>query len=120
MLGINESIAQHKLGIDPNHMPTLQKKRHFTPEQHPAIDEEVDKLIKADFIFNIQYRDWFSNVVMVKKSKDNWRIFIDYTYLNKAFPKDCYLFPDIDQLIDVTVGHELLSFMDTFSGYNKI
>ena len=28
--------------------------------------------------------------------------------------------PRIDQLVDSTVGHKLLSFMDAFSGYNQI
>ena len=28
--------------------------------------------------------------------------------------------PRIDQLVDATVGHELLSFIDAYSGYNQI
>ena len=34
--------------------------------------------------------------------------------VNKAYPKDSYLLPRIDLLVDFTVGHQLLSFMDTF------
>lgn len=41
-------------------------------------------------------------------------------WLNKTCPKDFYYLPNIDQLIEATAGHELLSFMDTFSGYNQI
>ncbi|CAL2278566.1 unnamed protein product [Prunus armeniaca] len=44
----------------------------------------------------------------------------DYTNLNKACPKDSFPLPRIDQLVDATASHELLSFMDTYSGYNKI
>uniref|UniRef100_A0A2N9GRH3 Integrase catalytic domain-containing protein n=1 Tax=Fagus sylvatica TaxID=28930 RepID=A0A2N9GRH3_FAGSY len=40
--------------------------------------------------------------------------------LNKACPKDSYPLPRIDQRVDSTVGHKLLSFMDAFSGYNQI
>ncbi|XP_077225671.1 uncharacterized protein LOC143858846 [Tasmannia lanceolata] len=40
--------------------------------------------------------------------------------LNKACPKDCYPLPRIDHLIDSIAGHEMLSFMDAFSGYNQI
>ena len=43
-----------------------------------------------------------------------------FTNLNKACPKDSYPLPRIDQLVDLTAGHKLLSFMDTFSGYNQI
>ena len=45
---------------------------------------------------------------------------VDFTDLNKACPKDSYLLPRIDQLVDSTAGNKLLSFMDAFSGYNQI
>ena len=45
---------------------------------------------------------------------------VDFTDLNKACPKDSYPLPRIDQLVDSTAGHQLLSFMDAFSGYNQI
>ncbi len=45
---------------------------------------------------------------------------VDYTDLNKVCPKDSFPLPSIDQLVDSTSGHELLTFMDAFSGYNQI
>jgi len=57
---------------------------------------------------------------MLKKANGKWRMFVDFTDLNKACPKDSYPLPRIDQLVDSTVGHQLLSFMDAFSGYNQI
>ena len=45
---------------------------------------------------------------------------MDFTDLNKACSKDSYPLPRIDQLVDSTTGHKLLSFMDAFSGYNQI
>ena len=44
----------------------------------------------------------------------------DYTDLKKACPKDSFLIFRIDQLVDATAGHELLSFMDAYSRYNQI
>ena len=44
----------------------------------------------------------------------------DFTDLNRACPKDSFPLPRIDQLVDATAGHELLSFMDVYSGYNQI
>ncbi|KAL8102849.1 hypothetical protein AgCh_027393 [Apium graveolens] len=57
---------------------------------------------------------------MVKKANGKWRMCIDFTDLNDACPKDCNPLPRIDTLIDATAGHEMLSFMDGFSGYNQI
>ena len=45
---------------------------------------------------------------------------VDFTDLNKACPKDSYSLPRIDQLVDSTASHRLLSFMDAFFGYNQI
>ena len=62
------------------------------------------------------YPEWLANMVLVKKSNGKWRVCIDYTDLNKACPKDCFPLPRIDQFVDATAGHELLSFMDGYSG----
>ena len=43
---------------------------------------------------------------------------MDFTNLNNARPKDSFPLPRIDQLIDSTTSHELLTFIDAFSGYN--
>ena len=42
---------------------------------------------------------------MVKKANGKWRMCVDFTDLNKAFPKDSYPLPRIDQLVNLTVGH---------------
>ena len=45
---------------------------------------------------------------------------VDFTDLNKACPKDPFPMPKIDQLVDSTVGHPRMSFLDTFQGYHQI
>jgi hypothetical protein len=82
--------------------------------------KEVDKLLTANFIREVFYPDWLANVVMVKKNTGKWRMYIDFTDLNKACPKDSFPLPRIDQLVDSTAGHKILTFMDAFSGYNQI
>ena len=66
------------------------------------------------------YPDWLANVVMVKKANRKWRMHIDFTDLNRACPKDNYPLSRINTLVDSTMRHQLLSFMDAFSGYNQI
>ena len=57
---------------------------------------------------------------MVKKANGKQRMCVDFTDLNKTCPKDSYPLPRINQLVDLIAGHQLLSFMDAFSGYNQI
>ena len=74
----------------------------------------------VNFIWEVYYPGWLANVVMVKKANGKWRMCVNFTDLNKACPKDSYPLPHIDQLVDSTVGHKLLNFMNAFSGYNQI
>ena len=85
-----------------------------------AIAKKVHKLLDAGFIREVYYFEWFANVVMVKNANRKWRMCVDFTDLNKAYPKDCYPLPWIDLLVDSMTGQQLLSFMDAFSSYNKI
>jgi len=45
---------------------------------------------------------------------------VDFTDLNKACPRDSYPLLRINVLVDSTARHQLLSFVDAFSGYNQI
>jgi hypothetical protein len=48
------------------------------------------------------------------------RMCIDYTNLNSACPKEEFVLPWIDQIIDSTAGLESLFFLDAYSSYNQI
>uniref|UniRef100_A0A2N9FYM4 RNA-directed DNA polymerase n=1 Tax=Fagus sylvatica TaxID=28930 RepID=A0A2N9FYM4_FAGSY len=120
MPGIDPATICHKLNVDPSIRPIKQKRRVFAPDRNQAISDEVEKLLTAGFIREVFYPDWLANVVMVKKANGKWRMCVDFTDLNKACPKDSFPLPRIDQLVDSTAGHRLLTFMDAFSGYNQI
>ena len=117
---INLDDILHQLNVDSTVKPMKYKKRKFVPKRNTAIAEEVEKLLKAQFIKEVYYPKWLTNVVLVKKSNGKWRMCINFTDLNKACPKDSFPLPCIDVLVDSMAGYGLLSFMDAFSGYNQI
>ena len=82
--------------------------------------EEVVKLKKAGAIKEVFYPKWLVNTVVVKKKSGKWRVCVDFTDLNKACPKDPFPMPRIDRLVDATVGHPRMSFLDAFQGYHQI
>ena len=123
MPGIDPEVACYKLAIKKGARAVRQKRMCFNQERYEGINGEVEKLLKVGFIREVNYPEWISNVVLVKKANGKWRMcadFTDFTDLNKACPKDSFPLPKIDQLVDSTAGHGLLSFMDAFSGYNQI
>ena len=120
MPGISPKVIQHKLNVDLERKPVQQRRRVFTPERNQAITNEVNKLLSIGFIREVYYPNWLINIVLVKKANGKWRICVDFTNLNKACSKDSFPLPRIDQLVDSTAGHKLLTFIDAFSGYNQI
>ena len=58
--------------------------------------------------------------MVVPKKGGKWQVCIDYTDLTESCPKDIFLLLRMDQIVNSTIGHEILSFLDAFSGYHQI
>jgi len=120
MPGIDPEFCCHHLNVYPGTKPVAQKKRKLGPAKQAVAAAQVNELLQAGIIRELQYTTWLSNVVLVHKSNGKWRMCTDYTDLNKFCPKDPFPLPDIDRLVDNSSGYQLLSFVDAYSGYNQI
>ena len=60
----------------------------------------------------VQYPEWLANVVLFPKKDGKVRVCVDFRNLNKANPKDDFPIPHIYVLVDSTIRHAMLSFMD--------
>ena len=120
MVGINLTVASHKLNIISAARSIRQKVRRFHPDRHQIIHMKVDNLLRVGCIREVKYPEWLANVVVVLKKGGKWTVFVDYTDLNKACLKDSSSLPRIDQIVVAAVKHERLSFMDAFSRYHLI
>jgi hypothetical protein len=120
MPGINPNIVEHEIIMYPNAKPVRQKLHPVNPRKATAIKAEVEKLLKAGFIYPIHLTEWVSNPVPVDKKQGTVRVCTDFRDLNKACPKDNYPTPFIDHIIDECTSCEAFSFMDGFLGYNQI
>jgi ribonuclease HI len=118
--GVDPNYIKHRLNTDPHSKPVQQKARRSAPVHAEAVQKEVEKLLQAGAIREIQYPTWLSNTVVVKKKNGKWRVCVDFTNLNQACPKDPFPLPKIDQLVDATAGHDRMSFLDAFQGYHQI
>ncbi|GKV11641.1 hypothetical protein SLEP1_g22881 [Rubroshorea leprosula] len=119
MPGIDPEVTCQRLRVPLEAVPVRQKMRQFGAKRTAAIKEEIEKLKEAGFIKEINFCEWLSNIVMVKRANGKWRMCIDFTDLNKVCPKDNYALPNIDELVDNSFGYEILSFCDAYSGYNQ-
>lgn len=111
---------KHRLNILSDAQPVRQKKRYFGGEKDKIIRVEILKLLEAGHIREVQFPLWLANVVLVLKKGGTWRDCVDFLDLNWACPKDCYPLSRIDQLVDSTVGYEIIGMLDTFQGYHQV
>ncbi|GJY30021.1 reverse transcriptase domain-containing protein [Tanacetum coccineum] len=74
----------------------------------------------AGIMKEVHYHDWLSNLVMVKKHDDSWRMCVDFKDLNKACPKDGYPLPKIDWKVESLCRFPFKYFLDTYKGYHQI
>ena len=110
----------HHLNVNPSVTPKKQPLRRHSNEHVEAVKSEVIKLKRAGTIKEVFYPQWLANTVVVKKNTGKWRVCVDFTDLNRACPKDPFPMPKIDQLVDATVGHPRMSFLDAFQRYHQI
>jgi hypothetical protein len=120
MPSIPREVAEHSLDILPHSRAVQQRLRRFDEERRRAIGVQLQKLLEVGFIKEVFHPTWLANPVLVKKKNGKWRMCVDYTSLNKAFPKVPFPLPRIDQIIDSTAGCELLGFLDFYYGYHQI
>lgn len=96
MPGVVPRFIVHRLNVDPLYPPKKQKLRQLTKPHVKAVKEEVKKLKQAGAIKEVFFPDWLLNTVLVKKKNGKWRVYVNFTNLNKACRKDPFLVPKID------------------------
>jgi len=106
--------------VNPRDVPKRQPPRHSSKEHAEAVKEDVIKLKQAGAIKEAFYLEWLANTMVVKKKNGKWRVCVGFTDLNKAYLKNPFPVPWIDQLVHATVGHPQMSFLDAFQGYHQI
>jgi hypothetical protein len=73
-------------------------------------------MVEARFIRPCKYAEWISSIMHVQKKDGRWQVYVDFTNLNRATPKDEYLMPVAETLINAAAGNKILSFMDGNAG----
>ena len=117
-LGLDPKFICHHLNVNPSITPKRRPPRRLSKEHVEAIKYEVTKLRQAGAIKEVFYPQWLTNTVVVKMKIGKCRVCVDFTNLNRACSKNPFLMSRIDQLVDATVGHPRMSFLDAFQGYH--
>jgi hypothetical protein len=120
MPDIPRDVTVHSLNIQAGSKPVKQRLHRFDEEKRRAIGEEIQMHLAVGFIKEVFHHEWLANHVLLTKKNGKWRMCVDYTNLDKAYPKDPFPLPRIDLKVDSTSGCEVLSFLDAYFGYHQI
>ena len=120
MPGLDIEIVMHRIPIKPECPLVQQALRRMKFEIILKIKEEVEKQLKDGFLTAIAYSDWVANIVRVPKKDGKVHTCVDYRDLNWANPKDNFLLPHIEALVNNIATNRFFAFMEGFSSYNQI
>jgi hypothetical protein len=65
MPGVPRELAEHSLNVNKTVKPVKQSLRLFANERQCAIDEEIARLLAAEFIMQVTHPDWLANAVLM-------------------------------------------------------
>ena len=116
--GVDLSFICHHLNINLSVIPKKQPPRCSFKDHTDTVKNEVMTLKQVGAIKEVFYPEWLANIIVAKKKTGKWHVCVDFTNLNKACLKNPILVPWIDRLVDATVGHHRMSFLDAFQGYH--
>jgi hypothetical protein len=116
LTGLSRDIIEHKLQVNPSAKPRKQRFCKMSDEKVAPTKAEVQRLLSAGFIHEVQYPSCLANVIMVKKKNGRWRMCTDFTELNKCCPKDDFLLSRIDKVVNSVAGCEIMALLDCFLG----
>ena len=86
----------HHLNVNLAVFPKKQLPRHSSKEHSKVVKEEVNKFKQVGAMKEVFYPEWLANTMVVKKKDGKWRVYVDFTDLNKACRKDPFPLPRID------------------------
>jgi hypothetical protein len=92
-------IIHHTIPLRPEFNPFQQKLRKFHPSLEPLMKKELKKLLDAKIIFQLRHSTWVANLVPVNKKSREIHLCVDFRNLNRAFAKDNYPVPPMEQLL---------------------
>lgn len=86
--------------------------RKMYPHVVLLVKAKLEELLSSNFIRAIDYVEWISNIVPMSKHDKSICVCTSFSDLNKACPKDDFLLPNMDMIVDMTVGYKMYSLMD--------
>ena len=119
--GIPPELGHHHIELMDGSAPVRQRQYLLNLKYSLMVKEEIDSLLKAEFIYPVCNSEWVFPIVVVSKKvgadgKVKIRVCQNFQELNAATKKDYFSLPFTDIILDHVSGHECYNFLDGIFG----
>jgi hypothetical protein len=83
-----------------------QAKYRLNPNYATLVKQNIDKLLTSRFIEFVEEATWLSPIILVPKTNDKLKIYINFRKLNDATKKDPYPLPFTDEVLNIIARYE--------------
>lgn len=118
--GILPKTGVHHIDLIKGAKPLKERPYRMNPYYKEKVKAELDKMLEVGYIYEIEYSDWVSLIVLVPKKNGKIHVCIDYQQLNKVTKKDPFPIPLTEDVLETMDGKEVYSFTNGFSGHNQV
>ncbi|MCO5581469.1 hypothetical protein L7F22_035354 [Adiantum nelumboides] len=118
--GVDPKVCQHTIPLKEGSKPKKHRSYTFNETFARKVKEEIDKLLEAEFIYEIEHTEWVSPIVVVRKKNGKLKVYVNLKQVNAVTIRDNYPLPITDHVLKRVEGKEAYSFLDGFSGYNQV
>ena len=77
MKGVSLQVVQHTMLIHDDAKRVQQRPYDMNPKYKTIVKEEIDKLLDAGFIYEVEHIEWVSLIMIVTKKNGKIRVYVD-------------------------------------------
>lgn len=116
--GIGCLKRNHKIRVNPEVRPTVNRARRIPLSLEGKVKEELDKMEASGIITRVdQPTEWVNSMVVVEKKNHEVRICLDPRELNKAILREHHHIPTLDDIAHRFAGKKVFTILDMKHGY---
>ena len=110
-----------KFKLQDNVTPVFEKKQNILFASMQKLDEELDRLVNTGILTTVDYSEWATPTVYVKKKSKDIRVCADFlTGLNAALKDHHYPLPSHEEVFTKLNGGKIFSKIDLSEAYLQI
>ena len=110
-----------KLTVKPDTVPVFCKPRPVPYALRPAVDSEIDRLLKLGVLTPVDHSDWATPIVVIPKKDNSVRICGDFKVtVNPNLQIDQYPLPKIDDIFANLSGGKHFTKLDLRTAYMQM